>query len=533
MTPIIFHDFLSLYLLSFTLLSELIPTRYLSTIIKMSSSEALVKRSAESALMPPPPAPKRIKRPTKVLDEDTYTDALSHIITRDFFPGLLELETQEDYLNALESNDSDWIASAGQRLSEAMTPGPDGRRLRGRRGVSMTPTPGLFGLAGATPRNLTGAETPGTVLSTTSKSTAVASTQTPQADTNMSLNTFQAKYTSEDAESFNKLLDRQNIKKVEKNAWLWSSNKIPEPRQIAYRKQQEKLLTDSQEQEATDGKLRRSISAPDLRPAGPDSWRSNPRNALMFRPDGIEDTMQSVQQKVEETSRAAPKAVVYDNTRLPLQLSSSADDSPIPPSPSLSAVKDAIAGRPRLAPSEGGYTGAETPRVNGYAFVDSEEPEPEPEAASEQHASAWSRISFDGVDKTPNPFEIQARSSREDLHHRMVEKVARSKRREKLQPETAVGRTPVPRFGFTPRVAGVGIGGIGGLGTGTGTSGSATPSKNLTPAGHRLLDRLGGVTPAWPGLGSGSGGRGVWEGESGKTPKGGLLKGVVTPRKKG
>ena len=102
--------------------------------------------------MPPPPPPKRIKRPAKVLDEDDYTDALSHIIARDFFPGLLEAESKQDYLNALDSRDGEWIAAAGRKLTEIMTPGPDGRRLRGRRGTSMTPASGLGGRGGETPK---------------------------------------------------------------------------------------------------------------------------------------------------------------------------------------------------------------------------------------------------------------------------------------------------------------------------------------------------------------------------------------------
>ena len=51
-----------------------------------SPSWALVRKSADPGLMPPPPPPKRIKRPPVVLDEDSYTDALSEIIVRDFFP---------------------------------------------------------------------------------------------------------------------------------------------------------------------------------------------------------------------------------------------------------------------------------------------------------------------------------------------------------------------------------------------------------------------------------------------------------------
>ena len=71
--------------------------------------------------MPPAPPVKKIKRPKKVLDEDSYTEALSQIIARDFFPGLLETEIQQEYLDALESKDAAWISSAGQRLRHVNT----------------------------------------------------------------------------------------------------------------------------------------------------------------------------------------------------------------------------------------------------------------------------------------------------------------------------------------------------------------------------------------------------------------------------
>ena len=485
----------------------------------MSNSQALAKRSADSTLMPPPPPPKRIKRPAKVIDEDSYTDGLSKIIARDFFPGLLELESQEEYLSALNSNDAEWIASAGQKLTEAITPGPDGRRLRGRRGVSMTPTSGFFGMGDETPRGWTGGETPGTVRSTSSNITTTSKeSPQPAIDTNLSLNSFQSKYVSEDSESFYKLLDTQNAKKAEKQAWLYAGNKIPEARQIAYRKQQAKLLADKQAQEASDGKPVKSIVEPDTRPAAPESWKTTrPNNALMFKPEGIEDTMQTVQQKAEENSRAGPKAVVYDNTRLPSSTIAPKSGEPsVPPSPSLSAVKDAIAGHPHLGSSSaaGEHSGSETPRVNGWAFVDSEEPEPEP-APKPDYAS----ITFGPVEKTKNPFTIKEKSSREELHHRMVEKVARGKRKEKLERNV---RTPVqgtPRFGFTPRPPAAGATGLGG--------------KGLTPAGHRLLGKvgLGGLTPrVSKGAVPGSGSESVWEGEKGKTSKGELLRRLLTPR---
>ena len=443
----------------------------------MASSQALTKRSSDHALMPPPPPPKRIKRPAKILDEDTYTDALSRIIARDFFPGLIETETQQEYLDALDSKDTGWITCARQKLTEVMTPGPDGRRLRGKRGTSMTPASGLFGQAADTPRGW-GGETPGSAVSAATASTSAP--DQPEIDLNMSLSAFQARFTSEDNESFYKLLDKQNLKKAEKYAWMWAGNKVPAARQIAYRKQQAQIQSSKEAQELLDGKAILTIEAADMRQAMPDTWKSRPDNNLMFNPSSVEDSTSTIQQKAEEASRAAPKAVVYDNTRLMAPTNAPANP-PVPASPSLSAVQDAIAGHPRISASEGGYAGSETPRVNGYAFVDSE-PSPEPEPAP--MSTNWSTISFGAVDKTPNPFTIKERSSREALHHRMVDKVVRGKRVEKIEKET---KTPVPRFMSSPRVN----------------------RDGLTPAAQRLLGKVGARTPS---------GRSVWEG-AGQTPK--------------
>ncbi|KAL8705009.1 MAG: hypothetical protein Q9201_001854 [Fulgogasparrea decipioides] len=446
-----------------------------------SANQALVKRSLDAALMAPPSRPKRIKRPAKVLDEDTYTDALSHIIARDFFPGLLETESQQDYLNALELRDNEWIAAAGKRLTEVMTPGPDGRRLRGRRGTSMTSMSGLHGISQDTPKAWQG-ETPMSATSTTE--TSVEEERPSDVDTNMSLSSFQQKYTSEDNESFYKLLDKQNLKRSERYAWMWAGSKIPAARQIAHRKREEQKLLSAAEKPDTakvNGKevaLIRPDDA-DTRKAMPDSWPSpTPDNNFMFAPSSIEDSLQTVAQKAEETSKAPSKAVLYGNTRLPTASSPSADNPDVPPSPSLSAVQDAIAGHPRPTRSEAAFGRAETPRVNGYAFVDSEEPSPAPS----QHSTSISLLGTG--DKTPNPFTIKENSKREGLHHRMVDKVAKSKR---VKTQVEAVKTPVPRFISSPRVA----------------------KGGLTPAAQRLLGKVGGEpcgkTPmgAWEKKGSG------------------------------
>ncbi|KAL2013488.1 hypothetical protein VTN00DRAFT_1013 [Thermoascus crustaceus] len=444
-----------------------------------SSSQTLVKRQSDSALMPPPPPPKRIKRPATVLDEDTYTDALSHIIARDFFPGLLEMQTKQEYLDALESKDKEWIASAGRKLSEVMTPG----RERGRRGVSMTPraTPAPSGLPADTPTGW-GGDTPMSVVSTSTSATQT--TKKSELDvSNLSLGAFQARYTSEDNESFNQLLDKQNTKRREKYAWMWSGNKIPSARQIAHRQREEKrLIAQGQNPEGKSKELALTTDM-DARPAKPDAWKSRPENSLMFMPSSIEDTHETVQQRAEAASRAGPKQVVYSNTRLQPTSNTTAEDSAIPPSPSISAIKDAIAGRPRPTDSESGYTGGETPRVNGYAFVDEDEPEPEqPDPTDDPSYHLKLLTSPTTGDTGPNPFRIRENRRREELHHRMVERVARTKRAEKAAREI---KTPVPRFSSSPMLN------FGRTPGGLTPGGSSASGKALTPAAQKLLQRVG------------------------------------------
>lgn len=440
-----------------------------------SSSTALVrKRTAGMELMPPPPPPKRIRRPRRVLDEDTYTDALSQIIARDFFPGLLESETQQEYLDALESKDPDWISSASRRLHQVMTPG----RRRPRRGTSLAP-------GAQTPKGFVG-DTP---VSVAGESTVSAAPEKPEevvADTNsLSLGAFQSKYTSEDNESFYKLLDRQNTKRAEKYAWMWTGNQLPSKMQLKQKEIEARLavtrgLTD-------DGFKRDRLAIKDReeRPAQPDTWQSQPNNSLMFAPDGVEDSMETVAQRAEADSRAAPKAVSYQNTRMPApQIAEEAATAP--GSPSLSAIRAAIAGRRSASTvatsSVAGGGGGETPRVNGYAFVDDEEPAYGGGGGSSS-ARQGGRIDLGPGDATPNPFVIQKNSQREALHHRMVDRIAESKRtsaRAGMVGKVAAAEgTPVPKFPSSPRV------GRGGL----------------TPAAQRLWGNIGGSggkTPRTP-----------------------------------
>lgn len=441
----------------------------------IGSSNALVRKRTDTDLMPPPPAAKKIKRPKKVLDEDTYTEALSQIIARDFFPGLLETQIQQEYLDAVESKDAAWISSASRRLRHVMTPGRKPTRQ-----------PSVNATAGnRTPTSFVG-DTPASVA------TSVAQDK-PQLDVNLSLSSFQATYTSEDNESFYKLIDKQNQKRADKYAWLWRGNKLAskqmiKQKEVADRLEKTRSLVD-------DGfkRDRLAIKDADERPARPDSWKVAPRNGLMFEPEGLEDGVKTMAESAEELSRMAPRSISYENTRMPQP-----HVPPRPPSPTMSAVRDAIAGRPRQHDLDSSIVGGgETPRVNGYAFVDDEDDD---DAAS---AKLTAPIDLGPGDAT-NPFKIQDQRKREVLHERMVERISKSKSDSQRNGYTGKAmKMETPRFTSGPR-------GSGGL----------TPAaqrlwnKMATPLRGKAADSFGQATP--------------------RKPKGSLLKSVsrVPPKSK-
>lgn len=442
--------------------------------------------------MAPPPAPKRIKRPTTVLDEDTYVSAVSHIIRRDFFPGLAEADAQREYLNAVESKDKSWIREAGKKLTQAMTPLPSGRRRVSERtrfdrpGGSTDRTPSVWG-----------ADTPASITPSEAGDEDEGLGKLDNVDLNMSLGAFQAKYTSEDQESFSRIIDAQNEKKFAKDAWLRDGNMYASKQRIA----QHKVLQARAAANESKDLVRPSANLDD-RPAAPTGTKHTAFNSLMFAPDSVESWAPTRAQAAESASLAPQKQVLYNNTRLPAPEA----EPPRPSSPTLSSIRAAVSGNPRLNPSEAGYTGSETPRVKGYAFVDAHPPSDDEDDAP---TDLLARYGVDGSNKA-SPFTINEASEREKMHHKMVEKIGAS--RSDKNPVGAgkglgIFTSETPRFlsAPTPRAGGV----AGGMTPGM------TPGRkgkgDLTPAAQRLFERVGGGTPR----GNRAGGFGPAKGGSG------------------
>lgn len=175
-------------------------------------------------------APERSLNRQVILDEDEYTEALSHIVARDFFPSLVHLDATNEYLDALHTQDPHLINASVRRLQE----------------ISSTPTPrrgwgsGPLQTPSQTPYGVGPSETP---LRTPRGEPSV---KRARYDTNMSLDNFQAKYTSEDNSSFTEILDDENRKRKERWAWAWDAQKRVE-------QQRNKMV---------EGRERRLIEAP-------------------------------------------------------------------------------------------------------------------------------------------------------------------------------------------------------------------------------------------------------------------------------
>ncbi|KAK5074453.1 hypothetical protein LTR70_005883 [Exophiala xenobiotica] len=429
------------------------------------STQAIIKRREDDLALMPPPLVKRIKRPTETLDEDDYTEALSDIIARDYYPGLREAEAQEEYLNALDSKNPVWIRDAERKLRQATNGGIELKKVKRKTRDTRYDTPRSYKQAEDTPRGHYGADTPVTVAGTEVEDGGDKGLPEQDVDTSsLSLSAYQAKYTSEDNASFNTLLDKQNDKRRQKHAHLWTADqRIPAQRLIAHRAQQQALLKDKADYESTNGKelVPLTTGSTDIRSAKPASWKTtNPANTFMFAPSTSidEQGLLTIQDQKEALSKAGPKQIIHENTRFPPSGPRwEADDEDDATSIHTSFIARRNA-RGDGATDLGAIAGAETPRVNGYAFIDEDEEPPTP--AIKEEPTYRDLLAGQAGDGVPNPFRLNETRLREDLHHRLVEQDAEKKRAK--QKETTKGGKEV---------------------------------GNMTPAARRMMERLGGRTP--------------------------------------
>ncbi|KAG1826061.1 nuclear protein DGCR14 [Suillus subaureus] len=465
---------------------------------------------------PGPSESSRSLNSQQVLEEDEYTAALSHIIARDFFPSLVHLDATNEYLDAVSSRDPHLINASVRRLQEVNST-PTTYRGRPWQTPSMTPY-------GAGP-----SETP---LRTPHGDPV---TKRPRYSTDMSLDNFQARYTSEDNASFTQIMDEENRKRKERWGWAWEAQKRVEDQRDKMIEARERMMiepaqatgvrekfvieaptvaglitqsgeslkeSEGESQDAKDndkGKGKEvtifneedepmDVMAPrkDTRPAGVDGWNFKARNSLMFSPDA---DMSPYHRRTSKAKASDDLGIItHVNTRLQEQDEGDSQSraASAPPSPTRSRIDAAITGTPYRPRSP----------TNDFSLVPSL---PSPTAAELGPSAVNQLMTWGTLNATPRvlsksddpaevlplpstPFHIAAPSSREALSHKLSAHASKSLRAKAVLlggPTPIIGRTPARGGSSKP----------GSMGPPSWTPRRADAPGNLTPAGKRLLDR--------------------------------------------
>lgn len=174
---------------------------------------------------------------------------------------------------------------------------------------------------------------------------------------NLSLDKFLAKNTSEDNASFEKIMEESKLRIREKYAWLFEAEENCE------NEQEKKLALPSCEEQVK--------IALDDKPYNLDSWTYKSRNALMYVPKGVE---LSAKELIERNAKKE-REIKHENTRFTHDPFDSASCKQ-----SLSEAASEHANMKRQVGKIGADGALEavnaTPKVKGYGFVATPSPAP-------------------------------------------------------------------------------------------------------------------------------------------------------------
>jgi protein DGCR14 len=254
-------------------------------------------------------------------------------------------------------------------------------------------------------------------------------------DSDLPLDKYLAKNTSEDNASFATIMHENELKHRQKHAWLYE--------------QEEEKKKDKEEVLALPSIEKQAIMP---NSAELQTWNYQAKNSLMYVPDGA---AASAKEKIEEKG-LKPKEVVHQNTRFKV--------NPFNMEKSKETIQQAASEQALAKHGKIGHDGKEilpeqSPQVNGYGFVATPSPAP---GVDESPFMTWGEIEgtpfrLDGgetpVTRTPGPtFRIPEVPKRDRIGLNLAEEVGkahRAKKKEALKRVTARLSSPSPKFGMS------------------------------------------------------------------------------------
>ncbi|MBA0802808.1 hypothetical protein Gohar_013078 [Gossypium harknessii] len=229
------------------------------------SDNALRIPTSSSSITPSGPTRKR----SRVLDEDSYVAAIEKIVERDFFPDISKLRDRLDWLEAVKTGDPIQIRDAQLKIIERRGKKVNNANSEGR---GLTQTPGSTFTRNFTPFDEIDGKTPQTpsVLGRGLSGEGDCRESEEEVDTKLSLDEFFRRYTSEDNDSFSKILEKVNRKKNEKYGYLTQSENT---------EGDVKLIEDVKRDRITDG-----YGTSDQPTSTLEGWKYTAKNLLMYHP---------------------------------------------------------------------------------------------------------------------------------------------------------------------------------------------------------------------------------------------------------
>ncbi|EAT39407.1 AAEL008788-PA [Aedes aegypti] len=364
-----------------------------------------------------PVVPKTKKEKKIILNEETYLEEMAKIIQRDFFPDLKKLKAQNEYLDALASND---IVKLRQIFSKYNSKSP----------LIREPSPATFETP--LPSASLAPDEPPSVRSIASSSSTRSNKSI--ADKH-SLDSFLFNYTSEDNDSFQEIMEAADKKLRQKFAILYDaegSSRLSLDKQLA-------LPSIESQFDKKD------------KPKELDMWTYKNKNYIMYIPDGV---ALSREEEIELANKK--QEIEHNNTRLKV--------NPFNENESKQAIVEAAKSQAKCLPEKIGVDGklieaSLTPAVRGFSFVKSPSPCP---GVTDSPLFTWGEIEgtpfrLDGGDTPLHPasagpsFHIAETSKRETIALQLAEKAAEQSRSKKAKAIEAARRniaSPVIRNTF-------------------------------------------------------------------------------------